>query len=102
MAAAERSLVEHVVVHERRHVDELDRRRCDLDAGGRAAVDRSAEEDQRGPQPLPAGVQRLVTGARDRSGVSMRRLPARRASTEARNVERPAPPSRRTSSTADS
>ncbi len=56
--AAERGIVEDVVVDERRHVDELDRGRgADRLLPGAAS---GTEEDEQRPHPLAAGRQRLA------------------------------------------
>ncbi len=65
-APADVRAVDDVVVDQRRHVDQLDRdplhHRWLRAAWGR-------EERQRGPQPLPAGRQRVRTHSGDRAGM---------------------------------
>ena len=63
VAAAQRSPVDHVVVDEACHVDELDRG----SGRHRVAAVPGGEEDEQRPQPLPAGGERLGTGLGDRA-----------------------------------
>ena len=63
VTAAQRRPVDHVVVDEARHVDELDR---GSGRHGVAAVP-GGEEDEQRPQPLPAGRERLGAGVGDRA-----------------------------------
>ena len=64
LATAQIGVVEHVVVHERGHVHQLD---CGARADqcgfllGRGFVDRAAGQDQQRAQPLAAGAQRCQT-----------------------------------------
>jgi hypothetical protein len=63
VAPAKRRGVEHVVVHERRHVHELGRARGDLELGPVACVRRCRDEHEQGPKALAARGQRLARGA---------------------------------------
>ncbi len=72
LAAAKVRAVDEVVVHERRHVHELD---GDTGGDGRLFGGRSRQEDEQRPQPFPAGGERLVADRGDEAG--MRRDGAR-------------------------
>jgi hypothetical protein len=63
MTAAQRGPVDHVVVDEARHVDELDR------GSGRHGVAAilGCEKDEQRPEPLAAGRKRLSAGLGDRA-----------------------------------
>jgi hypothetical protein len=58
----------HVVVHERRHVQELHGRRRGLEVQPRASVARRAQEDEQRPQALAARRERLGAGRGDAAG----------------------------------
>ena len=95
-AAAQRRLVEDVVVDQGRHVDQLDRGRGAH--RGLAARLAGAEQDQHRPQPLAAGRQRrrgvlaeqLAVAARSPRAAAPR---PRRAAPAASGSRRPGPPS---------
>ena len=73
VTAPQRRRVEHVVVHERRHVHELGRGGRDLELRPVARVRRRRDEHQQRPQALAARSQRLARGAPDRVVRELRR-----------------------------
>src|SRR5205823_10964610 len=59
--------IDQIVVHERRHVHELDR---DAGCERRLAARWSREEEEQRPQPLAARGERLVPRGRDEAGMA--------------------------------
>src|SRR5262249_12859433 len=66
LAPPEVRTIDEVVVHERRHMDELDRDSC---GEGRLAAGRRGEEDERRTQTLASRRERLVADGRDETGM---------------------------------
>ena len=65
--AAHLGAVDQVVVDERRHVDELDRRAGRERTFAAALLERRRQEHEHGPQPLSSGRERLGAGHREAS-----------------------------------